>query len=168
MQDIFNRALQKHISASSQPFQTVIGYTYELPGGALTSNKFARTLLHGWTLGGSLRYASGTPIEIPAANNNLGNDLTGSSAFVNLVPGVPLFLHNLNCHCFNPATTLTLNPAAWSQPAAGQFGYTSLYLNDYRSQRRPDEEMSFGRTFRLRERMSFQLRAGVFQCLQSH
>jgi hypothetical protein len=162
VQDIFNRSLQKHISASSQPFQTVIGYTYELPGGSLTSNKFAKTLLHGWTLGGSLRYASGTPIEIPSANNNLGNDLTGSSAFVNRVPGVPLFLHNLNCHCFNPATTLTLNPAAWTQPAAGQFGYSALYYNDYRSQRRPDEEMSFGRTFRLREKMNMQIRAEFF------
>jgi hypothetical protein len=162
VQDIFNRALQKHVSASSQPFVLVIGYTYELPGGALTSNKFAKTVLHGWTLGGMLREASGMPIEIPAANNNLGNDLIGSSAFDNYVPGQPLFLKNLNCHCFNPATTLTLNPAAWTQPAAGQFGDTALYLNNYRGQRRPDEEMSFGRTFRLREKVSFQLRAEFF------
>ena len=78
------------------------------------------------------------------------------------MPDVPLFLNDLNCHCFDPAKTFVLNPAAWTQPATGQFGVSSIYFNDYRNQRRPDEEMSLGRTFRLRERMSFSVRAEFF------
>jgi hypothetical protein len=55
-----------------------------------------------------------------------------------------------------------LNPAAWSQPAAGQFGTAAAYYNDYRWQRRPDEQASLGRIFRLREKMSLQIRAEFF------
>jgi Carboxypeptidase regulatory-like domain/TonB dependent receptor len=163
--DVFNYGLQKTISANSQPLTLVVGYTYELPGASLpriSSSKFARAVLGGWTLGGLLRYSSGLPIQAPAANNNLGNVLPGSSTFAIRVPGVPLFLDDLNCHCFDPSKTFVLNPAAWTQPAAGQFGTSSIYFNDYRYQRRPDEEMSFGRTFRLRERMSLAIRMEFF------
>jgi hypothetical protein len=158
--DIFNYGLQKAISSNSQPVALVIGYSYELP--RVGASKFANAALRGWTLGGLLRYASGLPILIPAANNNLGTDLPGSSTYVNRVPGQPLFLDNLNCHCFNPNTTFVLNPAAWAQPAAGQFGTSSIYFNDYRYQRRPDEEMSLGRTFRLHEKMNLQIRGEFF------
>jgi hypothetical protein len=158
--DIFNYGLQKAISSNSQPLVLVVGYTYELP--RVGSGKLTNALLRGWTLGGMLRYASGLPIQVPSANNNLGNDLPGSSTYANRVPGVPLFLDNLNCHCFDPNKTFVLNPAAWTQPAAGQFGTSSIFFNDYRYQRRPDEEMSFGRTFRMRERMSLQIRAEFF------
>ena len=102
------------------------------------------------------------PIQIPTANNNLGTVLPGSSTYANRVPGVPLFLQDVNCHCFDAAKTFVLNPAAWSQPAAGQFGTSAIYFNDYRNQRRPDEEMSFGRTIRLREKMDLQIRAEFF------
>jgi hypothetical protein len=78
---------------------------------------------------------------------------------VNRVPGVNPFLVNLNCNCFNPATTLVLNPAAWSQPAAGQFGNAAAYYSDYRQERHPSENMNFGRVFRVRERLNFQIRA---------
>jgi hypothetical protein len=163
--DIFNYGLQKAISSNSQPLVLVIGYTYEVPGTSLpylSSHKFARAILGGWTLGGVLRYASGLPIQTPAANNNLGTVLPGSSTFANRVPGTPLFTEDLNCHCFDPNKTFALNPAAWTQPAAGQFGTSSIYFNDYRYQRRPDEEMSLGRTFRLREKMSLSLRMEFF------
>ena len=76
----------------------------------------------------------------------------------NRVPGQPLFLQDLNCHCFDPNKTLVLNPAAWSDPAAGQFGSSALYYNDYRYQRRPTEALSVGRVFKIRERASFEIR----------
>ena len=36
--------------------------------------------------------------------------------------GQPLYLQNLNCHCFDPQTTQVLNPNAWVNPPNGQFG----------------------------------------------
>jgi hypothetical protein len=42
-----------------------------------------------------------------------------------------------------------LNPAAWSDVGAGQFGTAPAFLNNYRWQRQPAESMSFGRLFPL-------------------
>ena len=76
----------------------------------------------------------------------------------NRVPGVPLFTQDLNCHCFDPNTTFVLNPAAWSNPAAGQWGTAAAYYTDFRYQRRPVENLSLGRVFRIKERTNLQIR----------
>ena len=115
-----------------------------------------------------LRYASGLPILVPYSNNNLNTLLlrqASTATFDNRVPGQPLFLKDLNCHCFNPNTNFVLNPAAWADPGAGQWGTAAPYYNDYRFQRRPDEEMSLGRSFRIREGMSLQIRGEFFNIL---
>ena len=112
-------------------------------------------------MGGILRYSSGTPIQVPSANNNLSS-VFFQSTFVNRVPGQPLFLKDLDCHCIDPTKDLVFNPAAWSQPGPGQFGTAAAYYSDYRYARRPDEQLSLGRVFRIRERISFQLRAELF------
>jgi hypothetical protein len=164
--DVYNLPNQKAISAQSQPVVFVTGYTYSLP--ALTSNKVVRTAIRDWTLGGMLRYASGLPIPVPYSNNNLNTLLlrqVSTATFDNRVPGQPLFLKDLNCHCFDPNTNFVLNPAAWADPGAGQWGTAAPYYNDYRYQRRPDEEMSLGRTFRIREGMSLQIRGEFFNIL---
>jgi hypothetical protein len=77
----------------------------------------------------------------------------------NRVPGIPLFTHDLNCHCFDPNKTFVLNQNAWVHPPAGQFGTAAPYYADYRYQRRPVENMSLGRAFRLKERATLQIRA---------
>ena len=52
-----------------------------------------------------------------------------------------------------------LNPNAWTDPPAGQWGTSAAYYNDYRFQRRPNESMSLGREFQIRERIKFNIRA---------
>jgi hypothetical protein len=161
--DVFNRANQKTISPNSQPFLFVIGYNYELP--ALGPNRLTRAVVRGWTLGGILRYGSGLPIAAPCANNSLNAVLLRTATcttFANRVPGQPLFLKGLNSHSVDPNKDFVLNPAAWTDPAAGQWGYSAAYYNDYRYQRRPDEEMSFGRTFHIREGMTASIRGELF------
>ena len=54
-----------------------------------------------------------------------------------------------------------LNPKAWSDPGPGQWGTSAAYYNDYRYQRRSDEQISLGRSFRIKEGMTFTLR-GMF------
>jgi hypothetical protein len=52
-----------------------------------------------------------------------------------------------------------LNQAAWANPAPGQFGSGTLY-NDYRYQRRPVENLSIGRMFRIHgEKTTLNIRA---------
>ena len=160
--DIFNRQQNKYISADSQPFQFVTGFTYLTP--AVTTNRWTRLIVRDWNFSGVLRYASGLPIQVPTAQNNL-NTLLFRGTFANRVPGQPLFLKDLNCHCIDPNKDFVLNPAAWSDPAAGQFGSAAAFYNDYRYARRPTESLSFGRTFRVRESISFQVRGEFFNVL---
>jgi len=86
---------------------------------------------------------------------------SGTGTFDIRVPGQPLYLKGLNCHCIDPNKDLVLNPAAWVEPGPGQFG-GQAYYGDYRYQRRPTESLSLGRAFRVREGMSLQIRIEAF------
>ena len=75
---------------------------------------------------------------------------------------MPLFTADLNCHCIDPTKQFVLNLAAWSNPAPGTFGNAAAYYNNYRDQRRPTEQVGFGRVFRLKERVTMQIRAEFY------
>jgi hypothetical protein len=157
--NVFDRSLQKSISGLSEPFVFSVGFSYQMR--PLGPNRWVRGAIGGWTFGGILRYASGLPIPVPLAQNNLSS-LLFQTTYFNRVPGQPLFLNNPNCHCIDPTRDLVLNPAAWSNPAPGEWGTAAAYYNDFRYARRPNEQLSLGRVFRIREAISFQIRAEFF------
>jgi hypothetical protein len=158
--DAFNRQNQKALSSYDQPFQFVFSGSYATPKWNATEPgmKVVSWLARDWQIGTLVRYASGLPISSPTSTNSMATYVFQSTLF-NRVPGVPLFTQDLNCHCFDPNTTFVLNPAAWSNPAAGQWGTAAAYYSDYRYARRPVENLSFGRNFRIKERSSLQIRA---------
>jgi hypothetical protein len=160
--DVTNRPTLRYIDGSSQPFVLATAVHYVLPG--LRGNPWAKAVTTGWTLGAITRDASGLPILVPASTGNLSS-LLFRGTYDNRVSGQALFLKNLNCHCIDPNKDFVLNPKAWAEPAAGQFGGSALYYNDYRQQRWPDEQLSLGRTFHIRERMNLQVRAEFFNAL---
>jgi hypothetical protein len=160
-----NRNQNKYLSQYDQPFLFNISLTYITP--KIGGNKVLSWLVRDWTYGAFLQYSSGFPIQVPFANNNLNQTIfantpggvAGSTGtFANRVPGVPLFTVDPNCHCYDPNKTFLLNPAAWTNPAPGTFGTSAAFYGDYRTQRRPGENMNLGRTWRFKERMSFNLR----------
>ena len=153
--DVFNLPIDKYLSVYDQPFLFNISLNYTTP--KLDINKALSWIARDWTIGAFAQYSSGFPIEAPIANNNLASALF-QPTFANRVPGVPLFTQDLNCHCFDPNATFVLNPAAWANPAAGQFGSSAAYYSDYRTQRRPQENLNFGREWRVKERYKLQLR----------
>jgi hypothetical protein len=178
--DVFNRQNNKYLSSFDQPFLFNTSANYTVPklqlGGGLPG-KAASWAARDWTLGVFVGYASGLPILAPYAQNALNSLLlrntsspiagaTGTGTFANRVPGQPLFtVPDINCHCYDPNTTFVLNKDAWTQPAAGQFGTSAAYYSDYRNMRRPVENMSLGRIFRIKERAQINLRvefANVF------
>jgi len=159
--NIFNRANQKGITVNDIPFIFNTGFSYEVQKFALIKNKAARYVASGWVVGGLLLYQAGAPIPVPTSSNNQSG-WYGQNTLENRVPGQPLFLNNLNCHCINPTSQFVLNPAAWANPAPGQWGVSSPYYTDYRSQRRPMESINIGRTFRIKERKSLEVRAEFF------
>jgi hypothetical protein len=158
--NVFDRKSNKVLSSSSLPRVFVVGFNYETP--AWGGNRFVRSVLGGWTVGGILRYQSGQLIRIPGSNNNL-NTLIFRGTAVNRVPGEPLFLKDPNCGCLDPTSLEpVLNPRAWQDAPEGSFGAAALFQNDYRWMRRPDEQLSFGRKFRLREALNFHVRMEFF------
>jgi len=174
--NVFNTKVNKDISAYSQPQVLNFAYNYQTPG--LTSNRLVRAAIKDWTLGGVFTYSSGLPIGSPCGQNNLqtllfqgatGGISSGEQAsscatgtFMNRVAGQPLFLKDLNCHCIDPNRDFVLNPAAWTNPAAGTFGTAAAYYNDYRFQRHPNEALSIGRVFPVREQVTLEFRAEFF------
>jgi hypothetical protein len=147
------------VSSLSEPLITVLAFNYEVP--ALGDNRVVRALVGGWTIGGILRYASGLPIPVPMAQNQ-HNTLVFQNTRMNRVPGVPLFIEDLNSGDVDPNKDFALNPAAWVDPAQGEWGTSPAYYDDFRYQRRPEEQLSFGRNFRLGARTRFELRVELF------
>lgn len=157
--NVFNRDAQKSLAATSQPLIFVAGVNYTTPKWG--PNEWVRQITGNWTIGGIVRYASGTLIPVPTSNNNL-NSLIFQSTRRNRVAGQPLFLQDPNCSCIDPRQNLVLNPAAWVDAPPGQFGTSAGYYNDYRWQRQVSESMNFGRRIPVREGMYFELRAEFF------
>ena len=124
----------------------MIAFTYNVPR-MNGINKILAYALYDWQVGGLLKYASGFPIPVPGAQNNLATVLF-QGTWANRVPGVPLFLKDLNSQV-DPRTDFVLNPAAWTDPAPGQWGVSAPFYGDFRYQRRPNEAMNFGRNFRI-------------------
>ena len=159
--DPFNRSPDKFLSGVDRPLVSNIIFTYTVPAAPWAANKVLKQVLKDWTMGVLFTYASGTPIAVPAATTLLATQTFETSSFLNRVPGQPLFLQDLNCHCFDPTKTLTLNPAAWVSPAPGTWGNSPAYYNDYRSQRHPTENFNVGRTFKIRETDELKRSGGV-------
>jgi hypothetical protein len=173
--DVFNRGVNKTLSGFDQPHTFVFAGNYTTPklspGNGFLS-KLVSWAARDWSLGAVLRYASGIPFKVPQATSGLAT-YNFQNTNVNRVPGVPLFTTNwvdmkgvthtneeldINCHCFDPSKTFVLNPAAWANPPAGQFGTANAHYGDYRMQRRPAESMSLARSFRIKERASIMIR----------
>src|SRR5262249_49170215 len=112
-------------------------------------------------VGGLLLYGSGLPIATPASSNNQSS-WYGQNTLENRVAGQALYITDPNSHSVNPTGQFILNPAAWANPAPGQLGTSSPYYSDFRQRRRPNESISLGRTFRVRERQTLEVRAEFF------
>jgi hypothetical protein len=145
--NVFDRATNKTLSAQSRPLTLMVAANYHFP--SLGTNRVVSAIFSDWTYGAVLQYTSGQPLTVPGAQSQLNQLLFQGSSRANRVPGEPLFLKDLNCHCFDPNKEFALNPNAWVDPPDGEFGSTSQRIDDFRAQRRPRESMSLARTFRL-------------------
>jgi hypothetical protein len=159
--DVGNRQTARTLATLYRPQVTSVAINYITPslkGSNSTPMKAVSWAARDWQFGIFTQYSSGALIPPPLANASPTMlSLVSQGTVQNRVPNVPLFTQDLNCHCFDPGATFVLNPAAWSNPAAGQFG-SSTYYNDYRAQRRPVENLAIGRRFPIRERASFNIR----------
>ena len=173
--DVFNYAQNKQVSGFSRPFVLVISANYTTPklNSDSTGLKAFSWVARDWVLGTVLRYQSGTVIRSAASNNSLLSQLDrglsnnpalwgGGATLQNRVANQAVLAVDPNCHCIDPTSTLTLNKSAWSDAPAGVFGTAAPYYNDIRWQRQPAESISLGRTFRMKERATLNIRAEFY------
>jgi len=158
-----NRTIQKALDNNSLPHIWVSAITYRTP--KASSNKYVRLLTGNWTYSAALRYASGRLIAAPQSQVSRINQYNFASGTPMVrVPGVPLYLTDINCRCIDPnnINQRILNPAAWQDVGAGVISPGAGYYNDYRGPHAVSENMNFGRTFQFREKMSLNIRAEFF------
>ena len=147
VQDIFNYASNKQLNQLSKPLALVISGSYttpKTPGDSMAMRAVSQ-VVRDWQLGWVLRYQSGDLIQTPGSTNQLITQLVrpaagfgpGSTNLQNYVPGQAQLLVDPNSKSFDPTVQQLLNPKAWSDPAAGQWGVSSPFYNNYRWQRQP-------------------------------
>jgi hypothetical protein len=155
--DVFNRDTNKQLSGFSQPIQLTISGSYTTPRtkGDGRAMRMVSQVLRDWQIAAVMKYQSGPLLAVPTSANGLIGQL-GRSAFggtlYNLTNGDQnLFAPGVdpNSKSFDPTVKLVLNPAAWADAPQGQFGASAAYYNNYRWQRKPSENMNFGRNFRI-------------------
>jgi len=153
-------------SSNDRPQNFVLNYVYEVPGKG--TNLLTKALLNGWQISGLTLFQSGAPFTPGFAINGVSNqNITGSTtegARIGVVPAV-----NPNTGSDDPYNRI--NAAAFTTPRAPicptpttcqasiglESGVNYLYgpgLANY--------DLSVQKTFRLRERMSIELRADAF------
>src|SRR5262249_37068188 len=135
--DVFNRGLGKNYSINDLPFQFRLSAQYTTPRIRQVGNKALSYALSDWGMAWYLQYQSAPILARPssAGANPLSRGLGRGPGPAERVPGQPLFSTNwvdldgkahtdpldINCHCYDPRTTVVLNPAAWSNVPDGQW-----------------------------------------------
>ncbi len=176
--DPFNRDLGKNLGPFDLPHQFRLAAQYEVPRIhselPVLKSKAVSYALSGWNMGWALNYQSAGLVGLPtsAGSTPISNFLGYGPGPAQLIPGMspwsvdwtdysgthhtdPL---NINCHCFDPTKTVVLNPAAFTNVPNGQFAANEASLRYFRGQRQPGENANFGRTFRIKERASLNVR----------
>jgi hypothetical protein len=176
--DVFNYGLGKNLSNQDFPHQLRLSAEYTTPklkGNGVLGNKIVSSILSDWGMGWFVQYQSAPALALATSagtdpiSNYLGRgpgpaQLTGQPLFNNNWTDLDGVHHtdpiDINCHCYDPRTTLVLNPAAWTNVPNGQWAANqSTVIRSYRGIRYPQENVNFSRTFRMRERINLQIRA---------
>jgi hypothetical protein len=184
--DPFNRDLAKNLSPNDIPHQFQFAADYRLPRfrTGILGNRFISAILSEWGMGWYLQYQSAPLIARPASvsqqtpavplNNYLGygpgpaqlkRDADGnymspwSVSWTDLSGTKRTDPIDINCHCFDPRTTLVLNRDAWESVPDGKWANDMSDLRFYRGIRLPNESFNLSRTFRVKERIVFTVRA---------
>jgi hypothetical protein len=132
-------------------FAAAVTYNIPKPG----QNRFLNTLFGHWAIDTTIQAQSGPPINI-TADFRL-NPADGSTIRIpaNVVPGVPWYINDPSV----PGGR-RINAAAFSIPAAGQFGNSGR--NVVRGFGAWQVDMAVRRQFKLTEKVGLQLRAEAF------
>jgi hypothetical protein len=161
IQNMSCRACDRSDSSVDVRHNVTMNGVYQLPFGPgrpfLNGNRLLSQVLGGWTLSGMASARTGLPVNITMSRKAAAlPDGNTSGQRPNLIAGVSLY----------PAVqTISnwLNAAAFSAPANGTWGNESRYIA--RGPGNYEIDGSLQKTFKLSERVGFNLRAAGFNLL---
>ncbi len=125
--------------------------TYDAP--RMFGNHLVGSLLQDWSVDAIFRARTATPLTAIVSRPLFG--VIASGTRVDLVPGVPLYIHDSTV-----AAGRRLNPKAFAVPPAGRQG--TLGRNSLRGFPLSQLDFSLRRKFTLSEQFNLQLRADLF------
>ena len=175
--DVFNRANGKNLSGNDRPHSLRLTVQYVVP--KVPANSLVSYLLSDWGLGAYMAYESGPVLGRPSSNGTvpltqfLGRG-PGSAQLKKNADGTFMspfsvnWLDNdgkqrtdpidINCHCYDPTKNQVLNPLAWDNIPNGQWATDQSTLRFFRGIRQPSENANFSRNFRVKERVTLNVR----------
>jgi len=185
--DVFNRQLGKNLGTFDLPHQLRLTVQYEVPriqsSLPVLSNRIVSYALSGWGLGVYANYQSAPLVGRPSSSGTTPlSQFLGRPAPPATIPaqlkkgpdGQPMNPWSIdwtdydgkhhtdpidvNCHCFDPTTTVVLNPTAWTNVPDGQWAANQSSIRNFRTFRTPTENVNFSRNFRMNERVSLNVR----------
>jgi hypothetical protein len=142
-------------------FTMSTSFAYELPFGKgkpfLHGNsRVLSAAVGGWRLNGFLKYASGPPLSLYGGAGNLAQ--VGYTQRGNAVPGVSPYKVT-NPRDFDPAKDRFLNAAAFTTSTGFNFGNLAPTLSWVRGFWTKQEALTIGKSFKVRERLTFDFSA---------
>ena len=168
-QDFGNLSADRSSSALDHRQRLTLSGLWEMPWYKSSQNKFAKNVIGGWRLVGTYSAETG---ELATAQSGVDSNLNGDSAgdrtYINPT-GNPDLGSNVKALTNTKGDTvayLALNPNA-KYIVAGSGVYPNAGRNTLRMPGINNFDMSLGKTFRLTERMHFELR-GDFSNLMNH
>jgi hypothetical protein len=168
LQDHYNQSLERSLLQTDVPHAFVLQYVYDLPFGAgqrwVNSNRFARTVLGGWSWSMIHRYQTGTPLPI-LMNNTL--PLFNSVLRPDVVPDAPLQT-SLSVGEFQPTVDRRINLSAFRAPAPFQFGTAAPTYGNLRNFAVLQEDVSLTKRTPLTERFVLELYGQAYNVLNRH
>jgi len=160
VQQIYNLAAERSVSAFDVPQNLAVSWIYALPIGSGklldTGHAALNYILGNWQWNGITQFHSGTPysINIPGDPANIGGN---GYERPNLVG---------NPNPANRSPLAWLNPAAFAEPA--QYTYGDMGRNALRTQFSNNLDTSLFREFPFAERYTVQIRGEAFNLFNTH
>jgi hypothetical protein len=177
-QDYYNSKAERAVTSSDIPHVVSLSYTYDLPVGRgqrfLNHGGVVNTVVGGWSVSGIQQYQSGRPIHIEYDAFGSANPYfaagDGYSFRPNIVPHQPFKNPLYRRSCSGPVQTTPgrvpcqfyINPAAFSEPPAGQFGDAPNLISALRMPAYIDEDISIAKRTQIYENLNLQFQANLF------
>lgn len=177
-QDFYNQAAERSVTSSDIPHVVSISYTYQLPIGPgkpfLNRGGVVGKIVGGWEISGIQQYQSGRPIHIEydafGSSNPFFAAGDGYSFRPEVVLGQPLLNPNYSPSCSGPVQATAgrnscqfyINPAAFVEPPAGQFGNAPNLFSQLRMPAYLNEDLSLSKQIAITEKINLQFQANAF------